>query len=957
MNCPVCGNLEERKQKQCGKCGFTFTSRSIFSRLLNRRTVHQHDYINGVIEFLKQYNKLVTLDKYVAKSEYLSLIKDNKHLYTEIMSLKKTNLLTSFSNEYNFAVDNILKYLDIYEQFEKLIDKHNDKFVKKELFRRKNYLDRILYKCDKNILLDDEQREVVVSDEDYTLVIAGAGSGKTTTVAAKVKYLVDIKQINPSEILVITFTNKAVKELKDRINKDLQIDCPITTFHSTGNAIIRKTNPERLKIVDDSDIYFIIRNYLAQELNKDKEMLKKLILFFGCYFDLSEADVESKDDLLSLKDRASLLTLKSKLNEFTKEVINQRTKKKITIRNEQLRSQQEVQIANFLYLNGLDYEYEKVYPYKIEGARKLYTPDFYVRQGDKEVYIEHFGISESGHNENFAPQELKKYKLAIKDKVFIHFKHNTDLITTYSSYTDGEDLLLHLKEELIKRGFELKEKDDEEIYNKIVSNQDDNYVNRFSFLAARFINNFKVNGYTDVDFSKMRAKTRNVRNLLFFDIMEKIYHYYQSYLIENNAVDFDDMINESVRLLKEAKELKNSINFKYIVIDEYQDISRQRYNLAKVLSDVTGAKIIAVGDDWQSIYAFAGSDITLFLEFKKLMGYAKLQTITRTYRNAQELIDIAGTFIQKNSAQIRKKLKSHKTIAKPVVVFTYDDDIKDNRKMGFSSIRDAKAKLIAETIGKIVKVDGDNKEILLLGRYNFDGEQLTHTSYFQCAKKDNYSQLICTLHPTVKLYFMTAHSSKGLTANNVIIINAIHSKYGFPSHIEEDPVFKFVIRDDQSYEYAEERRLFYVALTRTKNRVFIITPKTRPSVFVRELVKEYKGVTLHGEMEFDVDPIFKHKYTCPNCGYPLLYRRNTNYGLNLYICANEPEICDFMTNIPLSKGNIHLCSACDGFMIVKKPKDKNYGYFFGCTNYNDGKGCKNLEKIVVADEKQDSLTF
>ena len=97
MNCPVCGNLEESKQKQCGKCGFTFTSRSIFSRLLNRRTVHQHDYINGVIEFLKQYNKLVTLDKYVAKSEYLSLIKDNKHLYTEIMSLKKTNLLTSFS--------------------------------------------------------------------------------------------------------------------------------------------------------------------------------------------------------------------------------------------------------------------------------------------------------------------------------------------------------------------------------------------------------------------------------------------------------------------------------------------------------------------------------------------------------------------------------------------------------------------------------------------------------------------------------------------------------------------------------------------------------------------------------------------------------------------------------------------------------------------------------------------
>ena len=296
------------------------------------------------------------------------------------------------------------------------------------------------------------------------------------------------------------------------------------------------------------------------------------------------------------------------------------------------------------------------------------------------------------------------------------------MITTYSSYTDGNDLIYHLRKQLIDAGFVLKEREVNEVYERILSNIDDNYVNRFSFIAGRFISNFKINGFSEVDFSSMRAKTKNVRSLIFLDIIEKTYLYYQSYLKNNDAVDFEDMINDSVRLLKEAKDLKEKLNLKYIIIDEYQDISRQRFDLAKILADVTNSKIIAVGDDWQSIYAFAGSDISLFLKFKELMGYAKLLTIRRTYRNAQQLIDIAGNFIQKNSAQIKKSLISNKSISKPVVIFTYNDKSYGRKKMGYSSIRDEKAKLISDTIGKIVQVDGSDKGILLLGRYNFDGE-------------------------------------------------------------------------------------------------------------------------------------------------------------------------------------------------------------------------------------------
>lgn len=193
--------------------------------------------------------------------------------------------------------------------------------------------------------------------------------------------------------------------------------------------------------------------------------------------------------------------------------------------------------------------------------------------------------------------------------------------------------------------------------------------------------------------------------------------------------------------------------------------------------------------------------------------------------------------------------------------------------------------------------------------------------------------------------FLTAHSSKGLTFDNVIIINAVNSKFGFPSQIDDDPVLMHVMNHDKSYEFAEERRLFYVALTRTKNRVFILAPINRPSKFVLELLNDYESITLHGEISKEPKEINKNRKRCPKCGYPLQLRENKIYGLKLYICTNEPELCDFMTNDMRAPGNIYCCDKCDGIMIVKESK-KNHSFFMGCTNYNhNGKGCNNMDKI------------
>jgi len=162
----------------------------------------------------------------------------------------------------------------------------------------------------------------------------------------------------------------------------------------------------------------------------------------------------------------------------------------------------------------------------------------------------------------------------------------------------------------------LKRKNDLEVYNQIVAHDKEKYFNKFTLFVINFLNNFKTRAYTERDFALLRQKTSNVRTLLFFDIVEQIYLFYQGYLKSNNMVDFPDMINESALLLEDIAKMKDKIRFKYIIVDEYQDISRQRFNLVEKLSKLTDAKIIAVGDDWQSIFAFAGSEINLFTNLK-----------------------------------------------------------------------------------------------------------------------------------------------------------------------------------------------------------------------------------------------------------------------------------------------------------------------------------------------------
>lgn len=926
IQCPECGQQISDRAKSCPYCGLPS---SYFKKEEPSAKVEEIDYSNIsniLISFDSDYSGIFSAGHYISHRDIEGLTAVYGKYYSTLKNRMIFQYVCNNAGTLHIDVDALKRFLMRMHSVENDATAHNSNYVDGTLVREATYFDDILKDIDPNIKLDEEQRRAVITDDDYCLLVAGAGAGKTTTMAAKVKYLVEKKHINPEEIIVISYTNKAIGELRERINSRLGIPAKICTFHAFAFEIVKRFSAEPPEVNYSS--YKIVYDLLVDTIFNNKPLLRNLVLFLGYYFDLTE-EVFKFDNLNqyhAFKAEQDYETLKSNLGEYVEKVWQQRSRYKKTLTGEYLRSAQEVQIANFLYLNGIDYEFERVYPQSLLSKNKKYTPDFYITQGEHVAWLEHYALSESGYNHAFTQQQIDRYKKSIRDKRALHKSFKTTLIETWSVYNDERPLLEHLRETLEKEGFILKPRDLTEVYRKIVETGKDKYVYKFINFLVDFIEKYKTTGYDAGGFSILRSKTDNVRTLLFLDIAEEVYRYYQDTLKQRNQIDFADMINDAHYYLHEIERQKLELPYKYIIIDEFQDIARQRFNLTKRLSEITKAKVVAVGDDWQSIYAFSGSDITLFTRFLELMGAGTELKITHTYRNSQELIDIAGGFVQKNSAQIRKQLISPKHLDNPIVIKPFDDSTRIMKPL---------AELIEEIIGEIIAEYGENSTILLIGRYNFDLKKLTDTGSF-LELPNNHLQ--SAKYPNANLTFMTAHSAKGLGYDNVILVNMWESKFGFPCQMEDDPIMKLVTHEDKSMPYAEERRLFYVAMTRTKNRVYIAAPKCRPSRFLVELIKDYH---LPHSAEINMGTVDMFHLRCPICGFPLKKEFNKNYGLSLWICTNEPEICDFMTNDEIHKHDVFKCPKCsDGYMIVKT---KNEEVFYGCTNYhNESIKCTNM---------------
>lgn len=713
------------------------------------------------------------------------------------------------------------------------------------------------------------------------------------------------------------------------MNQKFGLNVTTMTFHRLGKEVIQAFYGTKFDIAREDTLSKCITEYLTHTVYQSETDRNRLLDFMICYFEMDPMIKQYKNNLEEFhryKINEVFESVKEKLGEYNKTIINKRKRIKRTVQSEYLKSKAEVNVANFLYLNGLEYEYEKQYA-KVTEKGTYYHPDFTVVQGENTVYIEVLSVDQDGKSSIYNDQELAKYNFYVSLKKRKLAEDRANLILIYTAYHDHRPPLEHLKEELRKYHFVLKARNQEEIYRKLMETNINSYYFNFTNLVATFIQKCKVNEYNESYLLHMLPQIDDLRTKEFIKIVIPIMAKYRQYLSDHQLIDFDDMIIKAKYLLEDSN-IVLPFRYQYIIIDEYQDISDQRFSLIRNLAKLFDSEIIAVGDDWQTIFSFAGSNVELFTRFQEEMGYGEILKIQNTYRNAQELIDLAGEFIEKNEQQIKKTLHSEKRIEKPVIIYSYDNHTNNTVLM--------KAKAIVEAIGEILNNQADAK-ILLLGRYGFDGIHLVNTTLFSEAPQNKF---ICHEYPKADISFYTVHRSKGLEFDYVIIINAIDSTYGFPSKVCDDSIFEvFSEHHISDFAYAEERRLFYVALTRTKNSVSIIVPETRPSPFVLE-IKD----SIHVEFKDNlIDNYFSslEQLRCPKCNqYYLKKRFSKEVGEYVYECTADKELCDFKTNVLEPKINMVKCPKCQDGYLSYRITAKNGNYMIGCSNYNEvGESC------------------
>jgi len=758
----------------------------------------------------------------------------------------------------------IRQFLLIPQTIDSDVEKHNFDFVPSELEKYKTLFDTI-----EGRKLDMQQRTAIVKDEDNNLIIAGAGSGKTTTIIGKVNYILKRGFANPNEVLLISFTNDSATTLASRL-KNPEIE--VKTFHKFGLDVIDAVDGKKRRTIYDENQFTSFITSTFNELVANPDYLKKVTSFFIHY--LKPIGDESKfqnqgEQIQFLKDN----------NYRSYQLSSDRTTYKMEI----VKSIEECQIANFFLFNGIDYQYEMRYEHDVATAdRRPWKPDFTLIQDHKKIYHEHFGISRSGDVPNFfvkANQTYEQAKAIYNNKITwartTSEEFGTVLTESYSYEMKEGILFKNLKGNLELHGFELRPKTQEEKW-EIIQEANKEDVKQIFKLFGTFITLLKSNNYQIEDVvlknKSVGDNFTRIRNNLIIELIEPIYNAYQNMLKDKEEIDFSDMINLASEYIISGKYQKK---YKYVIVDEFQDISVSRFQLIKAVKILNpDCKTFCVGDDWQSIYRFSGSDITLFKEFEKFFGFSLKSKIETTYRFKDPLIEISSAFIQKNPFQEKKYLKAFNSLSITEYNIVYST----------TETQDDTAAL-KNAFDSILAGGGANLTTFILGRYNFDLNRIKNLNkefiIDRSAQtvKYRYDSSDHKLFLTAK--FMTVHKSKGLEAENIIVLNCNAGRLGFPSQISDDGVLNLLLNESDQFENGEERRLFYVAMTRAKEKLYLVTDSSSKSKFILELEGNAEQLELK---------------KCPNCISADLIKKSgvtNNREWAFWGCSNYVYGCEF----------------------------------------------------------------
>ena len=750
-------------------------------------------------------------------------------------------------------------------------DARNRRFLYQEAARFAKFFDTV----EKNPLTD-EQREAVVTFDDNVMTVAAAGSGKTSVLVAKAGYAVAAGLFKPDEILLLAFNRKAAAELAERVSARLGPRIPganrikVATFHSLGLDVIGAATGRKPTVAawieQSNELAELID--ITRHLSRSRDFAAKWNLFKNVFAQsLPPFGAEEEPEWWDKETGARGF---------------------LTLRGETVKSQEERMICDWLAQEGVDYVYERPYEHDTATAtHRQYYPDFYYPSAN--VYHEHFALDENG----VPPRHFTGYADGVEWKRALHAEMGTTLIetTSFGIRTLGGFERLRADLDAVDVPFGETALTEEQL----ARDSDEASLLR---VFRTFMAHVKSNQLTMADL-RARAVSRKSeqpgRDQLFLDIFEALWGEWDRRLADAGALDFEDMLVQATDYLASGR---CTMPYRLVMADEFQDSSRVRGAMLRELTRAEDARLYVVGDDWQAVNRFAGADISLMQNFDRHIGPYSLTQLTKTFRCPADICEVASTFVTRNPYQIDKHVRTVNDRPPPNILCFQLENFDTQDALLRSHLR----KLAQKTRDAW---EGARVTAYVLGRYQTD-------------KPSNFDGMASEIAETVDLRWSTIHASKGLEADYVFLVNVVEGTKGMPSKIEDDSTLWIAMPDGENYPHAEERRLFYVALTRAKRMVSIYTDAYRRSEFIAELEQLEPGV----EVRY-IGGTGEKKRGCVRCRTGILVTRNGPYG-EFLSCSRFPK-CDYKENIRRE------CPKCkDGVLVVKEGK---YGRFYSCSRF------------------------
>lgn len=783
----------------------------------------QQKYLNVKKDFVSLKKKLLEkLEAYKRITAEVSnreryMTKKDQEVFTEypqsIKSLYKklTGLnLSCLSEEQQQFISETSQRIEKISQQAIDIEEYNQQFVESKI---KEYSSLFTNINNSGNDLNRQQCEAIVKNDRFNQVIAAAGTGKTLVLTYRIKYLID-EGVKPERILAITYTKEAAREMKKRLKEKFAITgVEVRTIHSFSYKIVREKAVSKLSVVNDTDKKNILRTSFQEYINdSDNAFFQNFVKYYTHKDDesIDKTDFESKSDYVAAM----------------------RNKRYETLKGEEVRSQAEKAIADFLYINRVEYYYEKVADWADKAEDKvIYQPDFYLPGYD--LYLEHWGVDRQGKVPEWFEWSSEKYQEKMEWAREQFEKYDKRLIETFDyEYQEGNfDLVLNKR--LKPAGVKLEKMDFKEYINSVYNDKASrkNIINNFQ----EFIDTAKTFWIKPGGLKELLTK-KNKKQYYFGLCGETLLKDYNNYLQENHLLDFNDMIYKAAEIVKNQPE-KYYSQYDHMLVDEFQDVGESHINLVKqFFVDGSQMKLFCVGDDWQSIYSFQGSEPKYFIDFEDSFGTAAKTYLVENFRCPKTVLEAGNTLIDNNKRQIKKEViaRSGRDCSIKLHVLTDEE----------SRYKYELTEYTVSLVEHIIKQGGKPGDIMILSR-NDDAsphlgsikDKLQEKELPYCGKGDNdyYNPQGDYKCPQKAVSVYSVHQSKGREAKHIIIIHAVEDDpFSFPAPDKNNELVAPLITSSIK-RMEEERRLFYVAITRAEEDLHILTQKNNMSPFIEEI--------------------------------------------------------------------------------------------------------------------------